>query len=47
MSAVSWAILVLFITSGLANLGLTDQLRIAACAELRRGTWDTFAKLNN
>jgi len=34
-------------TSGLANVGLTDQLRIAACDELRRGTWVTLAKLNN
>jgi len=34
----TWATLELFITSGLANLGLTDQLRIDACEALRRGT---------
>jgi len=37
---------VLFITSGLAKVGLTTQVSSAAWDELSRGVWLTFAKLN-
>jgi hypothetical protein len=46
MSIDICATLVLFITSGLASLGSTDQLKRLACEALNSGTVLTFEKLN-
>jgi hypothetical protein len=34
MSTPNWVTLVWFMTSGLANIGLTDQLMIEACDDV-------------